>query len=278
MAADLLVAHAVALAATSGLPGVLLWAARRMANKEEFIEYLLLHDETNVEQMGIDLEVIECSSEAQCAEWAARRACWRWGRYPAPGHAESTQAALKAARAQTVLCMRPGCGALVDLQTARRLARAAGHDTLEPSSGCAGAACSAKPWPARFRLQQKRMANALRGGTRTLVLRPPTIRPRVDLLLAPAALAAAVADAVLAGHAPPTLAEAAAASPAIDSPTIALPDVASPTIDSPAVDSPAVASPADASPAVASPAIALPDVASPVAASPVAASHVPMDT
>ena len=55
-----------------------------MANEEDFAEYMLLHDEDKVQEMGITLEVVECGSAEQLAEWAARRACWRWGRYPPP--------------------------------------------------------------------------------------------------------------------------------------------------------------------------------------------------
>ena len=156
--------------------------------------YISLHDATPPNASSVQLETIVCGSAEQRAAWAERRASWRWGRFPPPGHADSQKTALRAAHALTLVCIAPGCAALVDLQTARRLARAAGRDCFEPGDGCAGATCSAKSWPARHKRQQKEMAAALRGGSRALVLWPQTTAARVDLVVAPRCIARCIAD------------------------------------------------------------------------------------
>lgn len=157
-------------------------------------EYMALHD--RVDDAGADFEIIRCGTVEQRAEWEARRACWRWGRYPRPGTAETTKEALKVAHGQTLLCRVPACRSLVDLQSARRIARAAGRSRFEPGDGCGSRCCSRKHWKARFHAQQLKMASALRDGSRVLVLWPPTIKGRVELKVAPADLADAAAETV----------------------------------------------------------------------------------
>ena len=163
-----------------------------MTEQQVHREYLALHD--RVDDTNTDLETIQCGTMEQRAEWEARRACWRYGRYPRPGTAKSTKDALRAAHGQTLLCQDPECRALVDLQSARRIARAAGRRRFEAGDGCGSKSCSAKHWKARFRSQQLKMASALRDGKRVLVLWPESTEGRISLRIVPAALAAAAVE------------------------------------------------------------------------------------
>jgi len=156
-------------------------------------EYTALHDAA--ESTNGILETIQCGTVEQRAVWAARRACFWYGRYPRPGTAESTRAALRAAHGQTLLCRVPECRALVDLQSARRIARAAGRNCFEPGDGCSSRRCSAKFWRSRFRSQQLKMASALRDGSRVLVLWPESTKGRVKLRVAPKTLTHAPEEA-----------------------------------------------------------------------------------
>ena len=166
-----------------------------MAQHQDHHEYLLLH-QCNASNANLDR--IECGTLEQRTVWEARRACFRHGRYPAPGKADTTKEALRTAHAQTLLCKDPACRHLVDLQSARRIARKAGRNRFELGDGCGSRSCSAKHWKARFRRQQLKMATALRAGDRVLVLWPEGVEGRVELSVAPAALTRAVADAVAA--------------------------------------------------------------------------------
>lgn len=176
------------------LCSALRFCCRDMVSLQDFQQYLALHD--RVDDASTDLGTIQCGTMEQRAVWEERRACWRQGRYPRPGTAESTMAALRAAHAQTLLCRVPECRSLVDLQSARRGAHAAGRRSFQPGDGCANRCCSAKHWRGRFRQQQSKMAAALKDGSRTLVLWPESTEGRVELWVAPAALAASVAEAV----------------------------------------------------------------------------------
>ena len=142
---------------------------------------------------GAALVCVPGTSAEKLERWAARRACWRWGRYPPPGHAENTLLALRTAHTQVVLCRRAGCAALVDMQAARRRARAAGRDVFEIGDGCAGPQCSVRPWPQRFARRQASMAKALGVGSRMLMLWPPSTAARQDQWAVPPWLAAAIA-------------------------------------------------------------------------------------
>ena len=170
------------------------YCCRGMASLQDFEQYSALHDA--VEDANTVLESIQCGTVEQRAVWEARRACWRYGRYPRPGTAETTKAALKAAHAQTLLCMESECRSLVDLQSARAVARAAGRRAFRAGDGCASRRCSAKFWKSRYHSQQQKMAAALRDSSRTLVLWPATTKGRVKLHVAPATLAASIAESV----------------------------------------------------------------------------------
>jgi len=176
----------------------LLWQAffccRGMASLQDFEHYSKLHDAA--ESSNTTLESIQCATLEQRAVWAERRARFWYGRYPRPGTAESTQNALKAAHAQTLLCMEPTCRSIVDLQSARAVARAAGRRSFRAGDGCSSRRCSAKFWKSRFRQQQLKFSTALLDGSRVLVLWPATTKGRVELKVAPATLAHAVAEAV----------------------------------------------------------------------------------
>ena len=82
------------------------------------------------------------------------------------------------------------------MQSARRVAHAAGRQTFELGDGCGSKSCSAKFWRGRFRAQQLKMAAALRDGERVLLLWPETTESRTELRVAPMVLAHAVAEAV----------------------------------------------------------------------------------
>ena len=165
-----------------------------MVSPQVHDEYIALHD--RVDDPGADLGIIQCGTMEQRAIWAERRARFCHGRYPRPGTAESTKQALKAAHGYTLLCRVPKCRALVDLQSARRIARTAGRSRFESGDGCGSRCCSRKHWKARFRAQQLKMAAALRDGKRVLVLWPERIEGRVELKVAPETLTQAVANAV----------------------------------------------------------------------------------
>ena len=148
---------------------------------------------------------IECTLEPRAGlagleRWAERRACWRYGRYPRPGTAESTQQALRRAHGQTLECRAAGCGALVDLQAARRLARKAKRDYFLTGDGCASAVCSERHWRARFAEGEQRKAAALLSGERRLVLWPPTTAARGEIWALPACCAHEKASATLAAR------------------------------------------------------------------------------
>ena len=162
-----------------------------MAEQQVHDEYVSLHD--RVDDTSTDLDTIQCGTMEQRAIWEARRASFRHGRYPRPGTADSTKEALKAAHGHTLLCRVPDCRSLVDLQSARRIARAADRRHFEPGDGCGSRCCSRKHWKARFRAQQLKMAAALRDGKRVLVLWPESTEGRVTLSIAPPDLTRRVA-------------------------------------------------------------------------------------
>ena len=89
--------------------------------------------------------------------------------------------ALKEAKGHTLECAT--CGAFVDLQTARKLARKAGRDVIAPGDGCAARSCVRKFDKKRFREVQEKMSRALLAGTRTLVITPDSVQSRIELTL-----------------------------------------------------------------------------------------------
>lgn len=165
-----------------------------MAKQLDHDAYMALHDK--VEAINTDFETIKCGTQEQRAVWEARRASFRHGRYPRPGTAETTKAALRVAHGQTLICRVPECRAIVDLQSARRVARTASRSRFELGDGCASRICSRKHWPARFHHKQLKMAASLRSGERMLVLWPESAESRVELSVAPAELTYAVSDGV----------------------------------------------------------------------------------
>ena len=94
-------------------------------------------------------ELLELRDPSGPARWAARRACGSGlGVLAKPGRAKGTRDALAAAHTLTCVCCTPGCAALVDLQAARREARAAGRSAFEPGDGCSGRSCCAPAFSA----------------------------------------------------------------------------------------------------------------------------------
>ena len=163
---------------------------------QSYLEVVSRHG-IDAHNVSIDeLVAVRCAGVDERAEWAARRACWQHGRYPKPGLAESQGAALARAHAQFLLCVTPGCGALVDLQAARRRARADGHAHIPTGCGCASAVCSARHSPQRFAGRQARRAAALLDGTGELVLPPRTTAGLTTLWAMPRPIAQALARAL----------------------------------------------------------------------------------
>jgi len=166
-------------------------------------------DHQSDNQMGRSLVAMlppEIACERVPRATAADRALWRSVREhpslweqprPRKGTSVGTQQALRAARGHTVLCGTPGCDGLVDLQAARRLARAAGRDVIAAGDGCAGRSCSEHHASSRYALRQAQKARALLSGKRTLVLTPPTAAARVELRAVPPTLAEAIARSAL---------------------------------------------------------------------------------
>ena len=117
------------------------------------------------------------------------------------GYAPTTLAALAAAHQLTLVCSAPGCKALVDMQAARRKARAAGRTTYAPGDGCAGRDCSGHFRPGQYRSRQRKMAAALSSGGRKLIRWPASLgatavwqRPRWAAAAAAEAALEAVAE------------------------------------------------------------------------------------
>lgn len=163
---------------------------------DDFNDYTALHHQVDGTRDTADLASIRCGTVEQRVVWEERRACWRHGRFPRPGKAESTKEALKAAHGHTLICKVQACRSLVDLQTARRIARAAGRSDFEDGDGCGSRCCSAKHWRGRFHAQQLKMATALRDGSRVLVLWPESTEGRVELRVVPGSLVASITDFV----------------------------------------------------------------------------------
>lgn len=112
------------------------------------------------------------------------------------GNAAGSQEALREMRHLSMVCRRPGCGALVDYKVARRHAKQAGRSGFEPGDGCAGPApCSSDHRPARFRKRQREHAAELESGERQLVQWPRDIDDRGVWAYSPEAAAAAAAAA-----------------------------------------------------------------------------------
>ena len=104
------------------------------------------------------------------ARWAARRARHvPWDEQLGRGSAEGTHDALKRAARRTLVCMTPGCHALVDRGRARFQAFADRRGIYLPGDGCAGPTCSSSYQPPRFAARQREMAAQLERGERELM-------------------------------------------------------------------------------------------------------------
>ena len=104
------------------------------------------------------------------ARWVARRARHvPWDEQLGRGSAEGTRDALKRAARRTLVCMTPGCHALVDRGRARFQAFADRRGIYLPGDGCAGPACSSSYQPPRFAARQREMAAQIERGERELM-------------------------------------------------------------------------------------------------------------
>lgn len=86
-----------------------------------------------------------------------------------PGNAHGSKAALAEVRSHTLVCLTPGCHALVDRGRARFNAHAAGRDYYVAGDGCASRHCSNVHRCGRFAERQQAMAVALEMGERKLI-------------------------------------------------------------------------------------------------------------
>ena len=88
------------------------------------------------------------------------------------GNAPGSHTALRLAHGLTFQCPTPGCESLVNLQAAKRRARAAGRDRYALGDGCASKVCSANHKPGRFSSRQRTCATGLLHSHRLLIRRP----------------------------------------------------------------------------------------------------------
>lgn len=109
-----------------------------------------------------------CDPEAP-ARWMADRASGQWSSNAKPGTSDAARAARTVARGLTFTCTATGCSALVDLQSARRQAGAAGRTRLLPGDGCSSRQCAAFFKPRKVARRQNAMAAGLKAATRWLV-------------------------------------------------------------------------------------------------------------
>ena len=175
-AVDLIIAH-------------MLCHARRTALE---VEYTNSVDSEAEELQRRGFELHEVGGAEAIARWAAARARHHPEGRDDKGCAEGTAQALKVARKQLIIC--GACGALVQLQAARRLARKAGRSRIADGDGCGSSTCTTShAQPRRFSRGQEERAAGLLHGTHSLVLPPPTTAARTNLWVAPAHLTRAVA-------------------------------------------------------------------------------------
>ena len=89
------------------------------------------------------------------------------------GRADGSLDALQQMRTLTLICLQPGCSALVDYKVARRQAKQAGRVVFEAGDGCAGPLpCSGSHRAPRFRVRQLKTALELERGKRLLIRWP----------------------------------------------------------------------------------------------------------
>lgn len=131
-----------------------------------------------------DLEIVPHRTQRRPIPLRGRASGSQWTtgvlrKAPRHGTAPGTRAALVRARGHTLAC--ESCGALVDLQSARRAARQAGHEVIEATDGCV--ACGRFSQPARHAAKQRAMSLQVLRRTRVMVVRPPTAAARVELTM-----------------------------------------------------------------------------------------------
>ena len=143
-----------------------------------------------------------CDPDAP-TRWLADRASGQWSRNAKPGMSDAARAARTVARGLTFACTATGCSALVDLQSSRRQAGAAGRTRLMPGDGCSSRRCAAFFKPCKVGCRQNAMAAGLKAATRWLV----RWNPRLDakkVLVCSVAETVTAADAAVAALAAPT--------------------------------------------------------------------------
>jgi hypothetical protein len=108
-----------------------------------------------------------------CARWQEDRARHRApGKGKGVGGTSGSREARRLCRTFTMVCLKPGCEALVNRARARQLAHQAGQVAYTPGVGCASPSCAAKCRRARFIESQKRVTDELLQGSRWLVCWP----------------------------------------------------------------------------------------------------------
>jgi hypothetical protein len=142
------------------------------------------------------LDMIECDGPAVRERRAQSRFWWYRGEgRPTPGFHPSSVAAIHQANRQKTACII--CHSLVDLQHARRQARAAGRSQFSPGDGCANRRCSLHHCPARFARRQLDSAQKLLAGECALVLWPSSVASRARLFVAPATIITSITSPIL---------------------------------------------------------------------------------
>lgn len=101
---------------------------------------------------------------------------WGWG--VGKGNAPGTRRALEQSHKLVLMCEADDCSALVDLQSARRRARAQGRQSFAAGDGCGSRSCSRNFRPGQFAGRQRTMGQALRDGSRELIRWPAVLAPR----------------------------------------------------------------------------------------------------
>ena len=130
--------------------------ARRAALEVEYTNSVGSEAE-ELQRRGFELH--EVGGAEAIARWAAARARHHPGGRDDKGCAEGTAQALKVARKQLIIC--GACGALVQLQAARRLARKAGRSRIADGDGCGSSTCTTS------HAQPRRFLAASRAGRRS---------------------------------------------------------------------------------------------------------------
>ena len=116
-----------------------------------------------------ELHVPARSGRFEQHEWSRshHRPAWE---HIGRGNHWGTHEALADAQAATIVCGKRDCDAVVDLSSAKRLAKKAGRDELVPGDGCSAPECAARFRPARYVKAQASMLAGLANGNRRLVV------------------------------------------------------------------------------------------------------------